>query len=138
MEVALDFDCHLHNHIVVHSLNQTFVALSDPTRRMMLDRLRNGSATISQLAEPFGMSQQAISKHLAYLERADLIEKRKEGRQQICTLKPTALKEASDWMDEYRQFWSDAFDRLDTTLKILTERRKQAKKHARRPRRRSI
>lgn len=64
-----------------------------------------GSKTVYQLAEPFGVSQQAISKHLVYLERANLIEKRRQGRQHFCTLRPKALEEACDWMDSYRQFW---------------------------------
>jgi DNA-binding transcriptional ArsR family regulator len=98
----------MHNHVVVDTLNLTFLALSDPTRRVILERLRNGAATVNELAEPFGVSQQAISKHLAYLERASLIEKRKEGRQQFCSLRAAPLKGAYDWMAGYQQFWDEA------------------------------
>lgn len=118
--------------MVVNTLNQTFIALSDPTRRMILDRLREGPATVSQLTEPFGISQQAVSKHLACLERARLIEKRKEGRQHFCSLKPAAFKEADDWMQSYRQFWGEAFDRLDVLPQDLKQQSKKESKHARR------
>ena len=130
----LDFRRDIHNHRVVNELNLTFIALSDPTRRMILDRLRQGTATVNELAEPFGMSQQAVSKHLAYLERARLIEKQREGRQQLCSLRAAALKEAHDWIDSYRQFWEGAFDRLDTLLAELQPNPKENKRHARKPR----
>jgi DNA-binding transcriptional ArsR family regulator len=121
----------MHNHKVVDTLNQTFLALSDPTRRVILDRLRKGAATVNELAEPFGVSQQAISKHLAYLERARLIEKRKEGRQQFCSLRAAPLKGAHDWMTPYQQFWDEAFDRLDGLLKkeLKKEKRGNARKN---------
>jgi DNA-binding transcriptional ArsR family regulator len=124
----LDIDTRdfLHNHMVVHELNLTFLALSDPTRRVILDRLRNGTATVNELAEPFGISQQAVSKHLAYLERARLIEKRREGRAQLCSLRADSLKEAHEWIDSYRQFWGEAFDQLNVLLKDL--KRKQQKR----------
>jgi DNA-binding transcriptional ArsR family regulator len=117
----------MHNHKVVDTLNQTFLALSDPTRRVILERLRKGAASVNELAEPFGVSQQAISKHLAYLERARLIEKRKEGRQQFCSLRAAPLKGAYDWMTSYQQFWDEAFDRLDLLLK--KEKRRNARKN---------
>jgi DNA-binding transcriptional ArsR family regulator len=129
---ALDSYPIINNHTVVDSLNQTFVALSDPTRRAILVRLGRGEATVSQLAEPFGISQQAISKHLAYLERAELIEKRREGRQHFCTLRPEALKEASGWIDQYRQFWDEAFDRLETVLVDMKRRKPREGKDGRR------
>ena len=119
----------------MNELNLTFIALSDPTRRMILDRLRRGMATVNELAEPFGMSQQAVSKHLAYLERARLIEKQREGRQQLCSLRAAALKDAHDWIDSYRQFWGGAFDRLDTLLTELQQTPKEAPRHARRTKR---
>ena len=112
--------------MVVDTLNLTFLALSDPTRRVILERLRKGAATVNELAEPFGVSQQAISKHLAYLERASLIEKRKEGRQQFCSLRAEPLKGAYEWMASYQQFWDDAFDRLDALLK--KEKRRHGRK----------
>ncbi|HEX4973161.1 MAG TPA: metalloregulator ArsR/SmtB family transcription factor [Steroidobacteraceae bacterium] len=117
------------------TLNVTFLALSDPTRRVILERLRRGSATVNELAEPFGVSQQAISKHLAYLERASLIEKRKEGREQFCSLRAAPLQQAYEWMDEYRQFWEGAFDRLDALLQRLQQpQRQQRKRNVRRNR----
>lgn len=103
------------------TLNLTFLALSDPTRRVILERLRKGSATVNELAGPFGVSQQAISKHLAYLERASLIEKRKEGREQFCSLRAAPLKQAYQWIDDYRQFWDGALDRLDVLLEELQQ-----------------
>lgn len=114
--------------MVVDTLNVTFLALSDPTRRVILERLRRGAATVNELAEPFGVSQQAISKHLAYLERASLIEKRKEGREQFCTLRAAPLRQAYEWMDDYRQFWDGAFDRLEVLLKRLQQPQRQQRK----------
>ena len=102
---------------------------------MILDRLRSGTATVNELAEPFGMSQQAVSKHLAFLERARLIEKQREGRQQLCSLRAAALKEAHDWIDGYRQFWGGAFERLDTLLSELQQPPKETPRHARRTKR---
>jgi DNA-binding transcriptional ArsR family regulator len=125
---AVDNARFMHNHMVVDTLNLTFLALSDPTRRVILERLRKGAATVNELAEPFGVSQQAISKHLAYLERASLIEKRKEGRQQFCSLRAAPLKGAYEWMAGYQQFWDEAFDRLDAMLK------KEKRRHGRRNR----
>ena len=135
MKFRLDFGRDIHNHRVVNELNLTFIALSDPTRRMILDRLRRGTATVNELAEPFGMSQQAVSKHLAYLERARLIEKQREGRQQFCTLRAAALKDAHDWIDGYRQFWGGAFERLDTLLTELQRTPKETPLHARKNKR---
>ena len=112
-------------------LDATFAALSDPTRRAILARLRQGSATVNELAEPFGITQQAISKHLNYLERAQLIAKEKQGRTQLCTLHPLALKEAADWIEDYRLCWNEAFDRLDELLHDLKNQRQPAgTKHA--------
>jgi DNA-binding transcriptional ArsR family regulator len=118
--------------MVVDTLNLTFLALSDPTRRVILERLRKGAASVNELAEPFGVSQQAISKHLAYLERASLIEKRKEGRQQFCSLRAAPLKGAYEWMGGYQQFWDEAFDRLDAFLK--KDLKKEKRRHGRRNR----
>jgi DNA-binding transcriptional ArsR family regulator len=115
----------MHNHSVVNSLDQTFVALSDQTRRLILERLRRGPATVTELAEPFSISQQAISKHLACLERARLIEKQRLGRQQFCALRAASLREASDWMDQYRRQWNESFDQLDALLKEMRQRRER-------------
>jgi DNA-binding transcriptional ArsR family regulator len=104
---------------VVNNLSLTFTALSDPTRRAIVDRLAGSSATVRELTEPFKLSQQAISKHLAYLERADLIKKEKVGRESICTLNPKAIKQVSEWADHYRRFWEESFDKLDVVLKNM-------------------
>jgi DNA-binding transcriptional ArsR family regulator len=121
----------MHNHTVVDTLSATLSALSDPTRRLILARLASGPATVSELAGPFRMSQQAVSKHLAYLERARLLEKRRAGRSHVCTLRPVPFKEVSDWVEHYRTFWEESFDRLD---KYLRELQAQEKKHGRRQR----
>ena len=117
--------------MVVDTLDQTVVALSDVTRRNILERLRRGPATVTELAEPFSISQQAISKHLAYLERAALIAKQRIGRQHYCVLRPTAIKEASEWMDPYRRAWNESFDQLDALLKEMQQRRRKENRNGR-------
>jgi DNA-binding transcriptional ArsR family regulator len=117
--------------MVVEKLDQTFVALSDVTRRDILERLRRGPATVTELAEPFNMSQQAVSKHLACLERAALIAKQRIGRQHFCVLRPAAIREASEWMDPYRRAWNESFDQLDALLKEMKQRRRQENRHVR-------
>ena len=94
-------------------LSTTFAALSDPTRRAILERLARSPASVNELAKPFDMSQQAVSKHLAYLERASLIEKRKEGRQQVCALRPHAFDPLSEWIAGCKAFWQESFARLE-------------------------
>ncbi len=106
----------MHNHMVVDYLSPTFAALSDPTRRAIVDRLTGGPATVNQLAGPFAISQQAISKHLAYLKKAGLIDRQRDGRQTFCALKPAALREVSDWAERYRSLWETNFQRLDVLL----------------------
>ena len=118
----------IYNHKVVDSLSATLAAFADPTRRLILQRLTLGPASVNDLAKHFRISQQAVSKHLAYLERAKLIEKRKDGRRHICNLKGKPFKQVADWMEQYRRFWEERFDRLDTYLKELQE---QEKKHGR-------
>lgn len=108
-----------HNNMVVDLLSTTFAALSDPTRRAILFRLQSGPASVHELAEPFAMSQQAISKHLAYLERAQLIRKQREGREHICHLNPTPLREVATWVEQYEKFWTDAFGQLGDLLHEL-------------------
>lgn len=105
--------------MVVDSLSITFSALTDPTRRSLLERLSRGPASVSDLAGPFRMSQQAVSKHLAYLQRARLIEKRRKGRRHFCRLKAAPIKEVCDWAEKYRIQWEQKFDRLDAYLKEL-------------------
>jgi len=109
--------------IVNRQLDLTFAALSDPTRRAIVDRLTRGPATVNQLAEPFAISQQAVSKHIAYLEIANLIERQWQGRQNFCALKPVTIREVADWADGYRRFWEKSFQRLDT---LLAEMKKNA------------
>ena len=101
------------------TLTLTFSALSDPTRRAILARLSRGEATVNDLAAPFDLSLPAISKHLAVLERSGLIERRRASRFRPCRLKPAALKEATDWIERYRQAWEERVDRLDDYLTTL-------------------
>jgi DNA-binding transcriptional ArsR family regulator len=113
----------------VDSLSTTFVALSDPTRRAILERLARGEATVNELAAPFAMSQQAVSKHLAYLERAQLLAKRREGRQHFCALDTGALDEVSAWITRTRAFWSESFDRLEAlALELHAQEAKRGRK----------
>jgi DNA-binding transcriptional ArsR family regulator/AraC-like DNA-binding protein len=113
---ALDMSGTMHNHLVVDTLSVTLAALSDPTRRAILARLRAGPASVMDLREPFGVSQQAISKHLAYLERANLVRTRRAGRQQIRELNPAPIREVVDWAEAYRSYWEGAFNRLGDLL----------------------
>src|SRR5262249_23961725 len=99
------------------SLDQTFSALADPTRRAILARLAQSDATVGELAGPFDISLPAISRHLRVLEHAELIVRERQGQHLRCRLRPAALAAASEWLDFYRRFWSEAFDRLDARLK---------------------
>jgi DNA-binding transcriptional ArsR family regulator len=121
----------IHNHTVVDSLSTTLSALSDPTRRSILSRLAAGPATVGELAEPFHMSQQAVSKHLAHLERARLVEKRREGRRHLCSLQPAPFKEVSELVEQYRIFWEQALDRFEAYLRATAG---EEKKHGHKPR----
>ena len=100
-------------------LSATFAALADPTRRAMLARLATGDATVTELAEPFAMSMPAISKHLKVLERAGLIERGREAQWRPASLQPEPLREVNEWMEPYRRFWEQSFDRLDEYLRTL-------------------
>jgi len=102
--------------MVVDYLGATFAALSDPTRRSIVDRLTSGPATVNELAAPFSISQQAVSKHLAYLESACLIERRRAGRQNFCALRPDAIREVAKWAEGFRTCWEKNFQRLDVLL----------------------
>jgi DNA-binding transcriptional ArsR family regulator len=117
----------INNHMVVDSLGLTLAALADPTRRSILNRLALGPLAVADLARPFRMSQQAVSKHLACLERARLIAKRRSGRQHICTLKPRPLKEVAHWAEGFRRFWEESYDRLDDVLVEMKVREKRKK-----------
>ena len=103
-------------------LSATFAALSDPTRRAMIDRLSRGPASVHGLTEPFALSQQMISKHVACLVRARIVIKTKRGRESICRLRPEAIKTVSDWAISYRQFWEESFDKLDAVVKQMKEK----------------
>jgi DNA-binding transcriptional ArsR family regulator len=109
-------------------LDSTFAALADPTRRAILARLASGDASVTELAEPFEMSLPAISKHLKVLERAGLIARGRDAQWRPCRLDAGPLKEVADWVDHYRQFWEESFDRLD---EYLSELKEKEKKHAR-------
>jgi DNA-binding transcriptional ArsR family regulator len=108
-------------------LNATFSALADPTRRAILARLAAGETSVSELAEPFEMSMPAISKHLKVLQRAGLIERGREAQWRPCRLAAAPLKDASDWLDRYRRFWEESFDRLEDYLHELQKRESQQK-----------
>jgi len=117
--------------MVVDGLGTTFAALSDPTRRAMIERLSRGPASVHGLTEPFALSQQMISKHIAYLVRARIVIKTKRGRESICTLRPEAIKTVSDWAISYRQFWEESFDKLDVVLKRIKKAEvRDDKKHS--------
>jgi DNA-binding transcriptional ArsR family regulator len=115
--------------MVVDRLGTTFAALSDPTRRGMIERLSRGPASVHGLTEPFALSQQMISKHIAYLVRARIVIKTKRGRESVCTLRPDAIKAVSDWAFNYRRFWEESFDKLDAVVNQMkkTEVRDDAK-----------
>jgi DNA-binding transcriptional ArsR family regulator len=102
--------------MVVDRLGTTFAALSDPTRRRMIERLSRGPAPVHGLTEPFALSQQMISKHIACLVRARIVVKTKRGRESVCTLRPEAIKTVSDWAYSYRRFWEESFDKLDVVV----------------------
>jgi DNA-binding transcriptional ArsR family regulator len=101
------------------SLSVVFSALADPTRRAILERLMDGEVTVSELAQPFDMSLPAISKHLKVLERAGLIAKGRDAQWRPCRLEADPLKEVAAWMEPYRQFWEERYDRLDAYLAQL-------------------
>src|SRR6202162_2167218 len=93
-------------------LTSIFAALADPTRRAILARLTSGEASVGELSQPFQMSQPAVSKHLKVLERAGLIAKSREAQWRLCRLEAGPLKDAADWLEHYRRFWEQSFDRL--------------------------
>ena len=102
-----------------HQLDATFAALADPTRRAILARLAQGDASVLELAEPFEMSQPAISKHLKVLERAGLISRGRDAQRRPRRLEGKPLGEATEWLERYRQFWEGTFQRLDALLDEL-------------------
>jgi DNA-binding transcriptional ArsR family regulator len=112
--------------VVVDRLGTTFAALSDPTRRAMIERLSHGPASVHRLTEPFALSQQMISKHIAYLVRAQIVIKTKRGRESVCRLRPEAIKTVSDWAISYRRFWEESFEKLDA---VVTRMKKAEVRH---------
>src|SRR5215207_8585475 len=100
-------------------LDATFAALADPTRRAILARLASGEASVLELAEPFEMTQPAISKHLKVLERAGLISRGRDAQRRPCRIEPRPLAEANDWLKDYRRLWETSFRKLDAVLQEL-------------------
>ena len=115
--------------MVEDELSLTFAALADPTRRAILARLANGEATVNELAEPFSISLQAISKHLKVLEKAGLITRGRDAQWRPCRLETAPLESASSWIEENRRIWGDRLDLLDEHLKEL---KRQAQRESRR------
>jgi DNA-binding transcriptional ArsR family regulator len=106
-------------HTADDQLSRVFAALADPTRRQMLARLADGEATVNELAEPFSISLQAISKHLKVLERAGLISRGRSAQWRPSRLEVGPLEEANEWIDRYREAWNDKFERLDQEIQRL-------------------
>jgi DNA-binding transcriptional ArsR family regulator len=100
-------------------LTTTFAALADPTRRAILARLASGQASVSELTEPFSLSQPAISKHLKVLERAGLITRGRQAQWRPCSLDGAALRDIAEWLEPYRRFWEQRLDRLDEHLRMI-------------------
>lgn len=106
-------------------LSTTFAALADPTRRAILARLAQGEATVNELAEPFNLSLPAVSKHLKVLQRAGLITQGRRAQWRPCRLDPVPLKDAADWVEQYRHIWEERFERLDEYLGELKKREQE-------------
>jgi DNA-binding transcriptional ArsR family regulator len=113
------------NNNMDDQITATFAALADPTRRAILARLALGETSVTEIAAPFEMSMPAISRHLKVLEKAGLISRGREAQWRPCKLKAEPLKQAADWLDEYRRFWEESFDRLDEYLKTLQIKEKR-------------
>ena len=108
-----------------YALDATFAALADPTRRAILARLATGEASVAELAEPFDMTQPAISKHLKVLEGAGLISRSRDAQRRPRRLEPKPLAEATDWIERYRRLWEGNFKRLDAVLQELKAKQKK-------------
>ncbi len=113
--------------MALDTLSTTFAALADPTRRAILARLALGETSVSELAKPFDMSLPAVSKHLKVLERAKLITRGREAQWRPCKIEPEALKSVDEWLESYRRFWEERFDRLDDYLRELQAQEKGEK-----------
>jgi DNA-binding transcriptional ArsR family regulator len=114
-------------------LDATFSALADPTRRAILARLARGEASVNELAEPFAMSQPAISKHLKVLERAGLISRGRDAQRRPCRLEAQPLAEANEWLETYREYWEQSFAKLDVLLEHMKASQPQAPRGRRSP-----
>ena len=110
-------------------LDRTFAALADPTRRRILQHLAHGDHCVTDLARPYSMSLPAVSKHLRVLERAGLVRRRRDGRVHRLKLEARPMQQAQQWIEEYRRFWEESFDRLDEYLKELQAKQPKEKKH---------
>ncbi len=120
-------------HASSERLTATFAALADPTRRAILARLASGEVSVSELAAPFEMSLPAVSKHLKVLERAGLIERGRDAQWRPCRLHAAPLKEVANWVEHYRRFWAESFDRLEEYLRdAQKDAQKKEKKHGQR------
>lgn len=108
-------------------LSNTFAALADPTRRAILARLALGETSVNELARPFEISLPAVSRHLKVLEKAGLISRGRDAQWRPCRLNPGQLKTAADWLEEYRRYWEESFDRLDEYLRKLKSSKDKAK-----------
>jgi len=106
-------------------LNTTFAALADPTRRAIIARLASGEASVAELAEPFAISQPAISKHLKVLERAGLISRGQDAQRRPRRLEAKPLAEATEWLERYREFWEENYQRLDALLEVMKTKQKK-------------
>ena len=107
--------------LVDDQLDATFAALADPTRRALLSRLASGDATVNELAEPFELTVQAVSKHLKVLERSGLISRGRQAQYRPCHLEAAELAAASEWIERHRRIWSERFDKLDQHLRDLQQ-----------------
>ena len=123
---SIDIVVSIHYRLVVNTLDSTFFALADPTRRAMVLKLTFGPASIHELTEPFRLSQQMISKHVACLVRARIVIKKRRGRESICTLRTTPIKGVADWALDFQRLWEKRFDRLDA---VLQEMKSEEKAH---------
>lgn len=110
------------------TLSSTFAALADPTRRAILAQLALGESSVTEIAKPFAMSMPAVSKHLRVLERAGLITRGRDAQWRPCRLQATPLKDVSSWLEGYRQFWEQSFDRLDDYLREINRKEIASKK----------
>lgn len=109
-------------------LSATFAALADPTRRAILARLAHGESSVTEIAAPFSISLPAVTKHLKVLERAGLVARSREAQWRPCRLKPAPLREVSDWVEHYREFWEQSLDRLEEYLQQLQGRNRGSRR----------